>query len=268
MDYFTVSAIFVFGLIIGSFLNVVIFRFNTGMTVSRGRSACFSCGKTLEWYELIPVASFLMQKGACRKCRSRISWQYPLVELSGGITLVLAYILTPGAFVTASGFVSFVLLSILLCLYIVIVTYDIRHKIIPDAFSYAAGATALLMMGQGGLFAGRIDPTQAVAGPALFLFFWAFWYFSKGKWMGLGDGKLALSIGWVLGLAGGVTALLFSFWIGAVISLAIMAVERIRGNKRLGMRSEIPFGPFLIIGFLIVLIFRVDIQALLSYLAL
>src|SRR6185503_15262997 len=85
---------FVLGTIVGSFLNVVALRYNTGMTL-KGRSKCFSCGKNLEWHELIPVISFLFQKGQCKTCKSSISWQYPIIELSGGLLFILIFYFFP-----------------------------------------------------------------------------------------------------------------------------------------------------------------------------
>jgi leader peptidase (prepilin peptidase)/N-methyltransferase len=270
MDYLSLLILFAFGLIVGSFLNVVILRFNTGMTLSKGRSRCFSCGETLRPRELVPLASFILQSGACRRCGSKISWQYPLVELSGGLAFVAAYIHAPDAF--SGGLLSlatFVLTAALLCLYIVIAAYDLRHKIIPDLFSYSAGLVSLGLVAAQAASTGRVDFLQVIAGPALFLFFWSFWYVSKGAWMGLGDGKLALSMGWALGLFQGLAALLLSFWVGAVVSVSVMALQKIAGRKsKLGLKSEIPFGPFLIIGFLAAFLWHCDIQAILSNLAL
>ncbi|NDE68410.1 prepilin peptidase, partial [bacterium] len=84
MDWLIIFFTFVFGTIIGSFLNVVSLRYNTGMGVN-GRSRCFSCGKTLRWMELVPILSFVWQMGKCRKCETRISWQYPLIEAVAGL---------------------------------------------------------------------------------------------------------------------------------------------------------------------------------------
>ncbi len=83
---------FILGIVVGSFLNVIVLRFRSGLKATQGRSICFSCGKTLQWYELIPVASFLFQGARCRGCNSRISWQYPLVELLTGAIFILVFL--------------------------------------------------------------------------------------------------------------------------------------------------------------------------------
>ncbi len=261
--------LFAFGIILGSFLNVVILRFNTGMSVAKGRSKCFSCDKTLEWYELVPVLSFVFQRGRCKGCQSRVSWQYPFVELLGGLALPVAYLYTP---VVSNPFLSvllFVLTAAILFFYIIICAYDFRHKIIPDFFSYGAALITLGIIGVEFLGTGAVDWTRVIAGPALFAFYWFFWAVSKGKWMGFGDAKLALSIGWFLGLSQGVTATLFAFWSGTLIMLPIMLYQKLRHEKHgLGMKSEIPFGPFIILGFLLSLLMHIDLHALGAYLAL
>jgi len=268
MAYIPLAILFIFGLIIGSFLNVVILRYGTGMSIEKGRSRCFSCGTTLSWYELIPLVSYVIQGGACRNCRTRISPQYPLVELATGLVFVASYFLVPEAFFDLKASISFILTAALLCLYIVIFVYDIRHKIIPDFFSYSAALVSLLLIGNTWWMTGAIDPWRIIAGPILFIFFWFFWFVSKGNWMGLGDGKLSLSIGWALGLWAGIASTLLSFWIGALISLFIMGFEKVSGKGKLGMKSQIPFAPYLLVGFAIVLLFHIDIQGILAYLAL
>lgn len=261
--------LFVFGIILGSFLNVVILRFNTGMSIAKGRSKCFSCDKTLEWYELVPVLSFVFQRGRCRGCDSKISWQYPLVELLGGLALPVAYLYTPIVSSMPLSILLFVLTTAFLFFYLVICVYDFRHKIIPDFFSYGAALIALGIIGVELLGTGVIDWTRIIAGPALFLFFWFFWAVSKGRWMGFGDAKLALSVGWFLGLSQGVTAILFAFWTGTIIMLPIMLYQRLSHRKHgLTMQSEIPFGPFIILGFLISLLVHMDLNALAAYLTL
>ena len=120
--------IFGLGLIIGSFLNVVILRLNTGRSIAKGRSACPRCSNTLSWYELIPVFSFLGLRGKCRSCKAPISFQYPLVELLSAIIFVLLYskiFLVEGfSFLTL---LSFVFACTVASLLLVIFVYDIRH---------------------------------------------------------------------------------------------------------------------------------------------
>ncbi len=253
--------LFVFGVLVGSFLNVVILRYNTGMPIARGRSACFACNRQLSWYELLPLASFAVQGGKCRGCSSRISWQYPLVELATGLCFVAAYLV-------ARSPMEFLLLAALLCFYVAIFVYDLRHKIIPDLFSYGAALIALALLALDWRSSGSLGYLSLLSGPCLFLFFWFFWFVSRGRWMGLGDGKLALSVGWALGMSAGVSALLLSFWIGAAFTLALMAYQRIfHRSKALGMKSQVPFGPFMLVAFLAVLLFHLDIPTLLAHLA-
>src|SRR3989344_4754529 len=96
MDFLTLAIVFVFGATIGSFLNVVIYRYNSGVSPLRGRSQCFACGKTLAWYELVPIVSFFIQRGRCRGCGVKLSWQYPAVEaLTGVIALAIAVLQKP-----------------------------------------------------------------------------------------------------------------------------------------------------------------------------
>jgi prepilin signal peptidase PulO-like enzyme (type II secretory pathway) len=115
--------------------------------------------------------------------------------------------------------------------------------------------------------AGIID---FLAGPLLALPFALVWYFSKGEWMGLGDAKLALGIGWFLGLAGGISALCIGFWAGAVISVGLLLIQRHmkkRNRNRLSLKSEVPFAPFLIIGLLVVYFFPMDIFYISTFLS-
>ncbi len=254
---------FIFGTLIGSFLNVVACRYKTGMTIG-GRSKCFSCNKTLTWLELFPVASFVAQRGKCRKCRSRISWQYPVVEVGTGILFVLIFFYFP-PLSFASGVTTFFYLFIT-ALLMVITIYDSKHKIIPDPLVYTFSLVAFFFMFISPDFSLRLPSLfHFLAGPLLALPFFLLWFFSKGKWMGLGDAKLAIGIGWTLGLSSGISAIILAFWIGAIISLFWMAV--VFGKFK--THYEIPFGPYLVLGMYIVLFWKVqifDIQAFLSLL--
>ncbi|MFA6432941.1 MAG: prepilin peptidase [Candidatus Paceibacterota bacterium] len=251
MDTVTLPLVlsFIFGTIIGSFLNVVALRFNTGTGLS-GRSKCMSCGRSLTWVELIPIFSFLLQRGACRKCKSKISWQYPLVEFVAGAIFVLIFFKFPPTSTLAA--ITTLIYLVETCILIAISIYDIKHKIIPDSFVYTFDAIALASVFVGGaswLHAPHL--ATLLAGPILALPFALFWLVSRGKWMGLGDAKLTLGIGWLLGLNGGANALIWAVWIGAALGLIWMFAKM--GRFKRG--TEIPFGPYIIVGFYLVLLF-------------
>lgn len=252
MDFLMIAIIFIFGTIIGSFLNVVIYRYNSGTSPLSGRSQCFACGKTLEWYELFPVFSFLIQGGRCRKCKTRLSWQYPIVETLSGVIFVAVFLL--GKPIIETTFLLSVFSTLL-----VIAVYDLRHQIIPDGLVafFAVVSIGWFFWALPGSFkeAFRFPYYWAlVAGPMLFFPFWVLWFVSKGRWLGLGDGKLALGIGWFLGATLGGSAIMLAFWIGAAYALAMMAIQKVlnRTRNKLSMQSEIPFGPFLILAVFIV----------------
>lgn len=253
MDPLSLVLSFIFGTVVGSFLNVVALRWNTGKGLG-GRSMCMSCGTTLTWRELIPIFSFMSQKGACRKCKGKISWQYPLVEFVAGAIFVLIFIIFPPISMLAS--IATLIQVIAACLLLVISVYDIKHKIIPDILVYTFDALAFVNLFIGGSSWWHVPSlSMLIAGPILALPFALLWLISKGTWMGLGDAKLVLGLGWILGISAGVNALILAFWIAAAISV-IWLYATYRRFKR---KTEIPFGPYLIIGFYIVLLFGIQV---------
>jgi leader peptidase (prepilin peptidase)/N-methyltransferase len=263
MDLLVLLLVFIFGTIIGSFLNVVSLRFNTGKNIG-GRSACMLCGKKLVWYELFPVLSYLLLKGECSKCKTKISWQYPLVETITGLLFVLIFIKVIPNFFTAFDsitissiqFLWIVLYIVISCILIVISVYDVKHKIIPDPFVYAFIIISFIsiFIGQQKWF---MVPSLSslLAGPLLALPFALVWLLSKGSWMGFGDAKLVLGIGWILGLGAGGNAIILAFWIAAFFSILWLLITR----RSVQSKTEIPFGPYLIIGMYIVLFFNVQV---------
>jgi leader peptidase (prepilin peptidase)/N-methyltransferase len=262
--------VFCFGAIIGSFLNVVIFRLNTGRKPT-GRSACLSCGKTLGVLELVPIVSYLALAGRCKKCGSHISIQYPIVEALTGLVFLLLFFTFKDALLAQSGIghLAFVVSLILASLLIAIGVYDLRHKIIPDilvflfiGFGACVAIARFILISQAGIF----QYLDLAAGPLFFFFFYVLWRYSNGTWMGLGDGKLALGIGLCLGFTGGLSALILAFWSGAVVGLALIGIERVlprislkKGRNAITMRSEIPFAPFLILGMALVFLFHIHV---------
>ncbi len=242
-----------FGLIIGSFLNVFILRARV-FTLS-GRSACMSCGETLKPYDMIPVLSWIMLRGRCRNCGSAISWQYPIVEaLTAGLFALIGS--TSLVWEPLSAVLALCITSIL----IAIAVYDIRHTIIPDAWAYFFAATAFLYMLLSGIPTDASMYLHLLAGPIAALPITVLWFVSQGRWIGLGDAKLSLGIGWLLGPVYGIGGVFFAFVIGAVISVCILmplpaiigfirkkGIVRFRSTSaQLTMKSEVPFGPFLV----------------------
>lgn len=246
--------VFVFGTIIGSFLNVVILRMNTGRGLG-GRSACFCCNKKLTWYELIPIVSYLFLLGKCSRCKSNVSIQYPLVEAGTGILFALiAYVLSP---------LWAIIYAIIACLTVVIFVYDLKHCIIPDALVFMF-ITAGLILRIAEYTISHSTP-DLLAGPLFALFFASLWYFSGGTWMGFGDSKLVLGIGLILGMSFGLAAVMIGFWLGSIVGVLLIIVSRFierKAKKRIHMKTEIPFAPFLIIGFWVALLFNVNMAVI------
>ena len=254
MLFFSGLFVFSFGTIIGSFLNVLVLRLGTGEAIGRGRSRCFSCGKTLTWRELIPLVSFITQKGKCRSCGSRISWQYPIVEFITGLVFLLVALKLLHYQLAEAGlpyigfyfFGAFAYWSAIFAILIAISVYDFRHKIIPNQLVYSFIVLAFLWGISGSGTSGNILPDvplpEIMAGVGAFLFFASLWFFSKGKWMCFGDAKLALGMGFLLGPWLTAVAVMLSFWIGTLI--AVPAVLLWGG----GLKTQIPFGPFLALG--------------------
>lgn len=253
--------IFILGTLVGSFLNVVILRSGAGFLT--GRSECFSCGKPLTSGELIPIFSFLYLKGRCSKCKSKISWQYPLVEFITGFLFLCVYLSNATLlFVNFNYFVISLFLDLVLSsLFVVIFFYDAKHKIIPDIPAYSIICLSFIKM----IFF-DFSIFNAISGPILFLFFFSIWFLSRGRAMGFGDAKLALGIGWFLPFFYAVSAIMLSFWIGALYGLSVLLLNKIGslnlGDKKLTIKSEIPFAPFLIIGAFIGYFFQIDLLGL------
>lgn len=188
------------------------------------------------------------------KCKSKISWQYPTIEILAGILFVMIFLVYPPITPIASIFTLFYLF--ITCLMVVITIYDIKHKIIPDALVYTFAFVTFVMLFVSPNLSFMIPTWKSIlAGPILALPFAAMWFFSKGTWMGLGDAKLVLGIGWLLGLASGLSAIILAFWIGAIVSVIWMYVV----FQKIKSRYEIPFGPYLILGMYIVLLTGIQV---------
>ncbi len=255
---------FVFGTIIGSFLNVVSLRYNTGKGIG-GKSFCFSCGKHLHWYELVPILSFAIQKGRCRNCQSRISPQYPLVEIFTGLIFTALFFKFNHLLFISPAFFEFLFFffGTIMSILIIISIYDMRHTIIPDklVFLFMGFSFASLFLGSWpSMIFIMPQPIDLLAGPILAAPFAILWLVSGGKWMGLGDAKLALGIGFLLGFLKGIATVMLSFWLGAAIGIVLLLLKR----GRITIKSEMPFAPYLVLGAMISFFTHIDLYALIS----
>jgi len=236
--------VFLFGLIVGSFLNCVVYRLEKKQSFLQGRSFCPYCKHTLSWQDLIPVFSFLFLRGKCRYCNKKVSIQYPLVEIATALLFLLIFNFSPFGRSPAGGQTLFWL--IVSSFLIIIFVYDLKHFIIPDKVIYPAIIIALIFnfspygrSPAGGQF---IIHNSIFAAVGAAIFFLTIVLISQGKWMGVGDIKLAFLMGLLLGFPYILVALFFSFLIGAIIGVGLILA------KRKTMKSEIPFGPSLVAG--------------------
>lgn len=209
--------LFTFGLAVGSFLNVVIDRLPKGENIISGRSRCDHCGKTLRWFELIPLLSFVLQRGRCLRCGKQLSVQYPIVEMATALGFAFLY-------------PSFSYILIFISLFVIFVA-DLKYQIIPDS---------MLIVGVVGvLFQGR---PMWLAGFGASLFFLILFLITRGRGIGFGDVKLGFLMGLLLGFPYIVIALYIAFLTGATAGVILIL------GKMKTLKSAVPFGPFLIWG--------------------
>ena len=241
MDHLLLFLVFCFGLTIGSFLNVCIYRIPDQASLLWPGSHCPKCGTAIRPLDNIPLVSYLLLGGRCRHCKAGISLRYPAVELLTGL-------LFAALFRTFGLTAQFGLYLILVSLLVVITLIDLKHYIIPDRISLPGAAVGLLLayfnprLGSGlqailvsfiGLLVGGIlFYAIAVLGTLLF----------KKESMGGGDIKLAAMLGAFLGWKGAVISFFFAFFVGAIAGGAVLLLSSRRGHSR------VPFGPFLALG--------------------
>jgi leader peptidase (prepilin peptidase)/N-methyltransferase len=232
-----------YGLVLGSFLNVVIHRLPRGMSLVRPRSHCPRCGATVAWHDNLPVVSFLALGGRCRCCRARISVRYPLVEL-GTAALLGASVSRFGLSVSGAEAVLLVLLLLPLAL------IDLEHHLLPDWLTLPGVALGLLFSLAGGLATPVDAAVGALVGAVIPLAVIAAYRAIRGvEGMGLGDVKLLAMIGAFLGWRGALLTLCIGACAGALVGIGMI----IAGKG--GSDTELPFGTFLSAAASIVLFF-------------
>jgi leader peptidase (prepilin peptidase) / N-methyltransferase len=234
--------IFLIGLCIGSFINVVIDRLPAGQSIVFGRSYCDKCKKQLEWQELIPIISFFILKRKCKSCKEKISWQYPFVEFATGIMLVATYLLllAEGDLNTSYYLVTIIYYLAITSSLIAIFATDLKYGIIPDKVL----AFMLVVILPYSIFLNKIFLLNSFfSALGAFIFFFFLFLVTKSKGMGLGDVKLAFIMGLFLNFPNIIVALYTAFLTGAIVSIILV----LWGKKRFG-KSTIPFAPFMVFG--------------------
>jgi len=227
-----------FGLCIGSFLNVVIYRLPLGQSLATPPSRCRKCGYSLRWFDNIPVISWLLLRGRCRKCGAGVSWQYPAVELITGALFVLVVWLTPLGPLMVSRL-------LFVCILIALFGIDLEHQILPNSITLPGIAIGLLLSliappGWQAALLGALLGAGILYGIA-----WAYYLWRREEGMGMGDVKMLAMIGAFLGWKAVLVTLVLSSFSGAIIGVILMSAQR--G----GMKFALPFGTFLSIGALI-----------------
>ncbi len=246
----------ILGGIWGSFSNVCIYRLPENKGIVAGRSFCPNCKNKIQWFDNIPILSFVLLKGKCRHCKNIISLQYLIVELISSVSFVTIYYFFGLTFTT-------LLLLILSVFFIIIFFIDLKHFIIPNVLTFT-----LMIVG----FIKSFDPNlnkaifpnyinSLIGGVFGYLIIWLIIYFykkvRKKEGMGLGDAKLLSAIGFWFGWL----SIPFTIFISSLVAL-ILVIPSIL-NKSRGMTSQIPFGPYIIIGCIIYVSFANQIKNIL-----
>jgi leader peptidase (prepilin peptidase)/N-methyltransferase len=234
-DIFNLVVAAMFGLCIGSFLNVVIYRLPLGQSLASPPSRCRNCGYSLRWFDNIPVLSWVFLRGRCRQCGVGVSWQYPIVELITGALFVLVVWLTPmGPLVFAR--------LILVCILIALFGIDLEHQILPNVITLPGIIVGLLFS----LFAppGIRDALigTVLGGGILYAIAAGYYLWRREEGMGMGDVKMLAMLGAFLGWRAVIVTLVLASFSGALVGMAMMALQR--G----GMKYALPFGTFLALG--------------------
>lgn len=244
--------VFIFGVCIGSFLNVVVYRINNHGSPLRGRSFCPKCKHQLSWLDNIPLLSFILLKGKCRYCHSPISWQYPLVELCTAIVTLLVFFKISNISLSTqfSNYNEFSIFNFLIsliisyCLIIIFVSDFLYYTVPAEPIIIAIIAAIIVIIFFNGL---DINFLYSALGAGLFFEFLHLITHKKG--MGFGDVEIAFLTGFLLGWPGMLVSIMLAFLTGAVVGVILI----LAGRKK--MSSRIAFGPFLVFYLWVVLIF-------------
>jgi len=262
--FLKVVAVFILGLIFGSFANVIVDRGESQESMM-GRSRCDYCKNKLSWYDNIPLLSYIFLGGVCRQCKKKISWQYPAIEFLFGISfLVITWKMI--FFTSLFNFDDIVNITFYLSIGFILLTilvWDLKYMVISDGlivgglvfagiyFSYQYFNSADFLMDVNANLTKNILGGMIVSG-----FFYAMFRFSNGRWIGGGDVKLGALVGFLVGWRMVYFLLLISYILGVIPALYLLI------TKKATVKTRIPFGPFLVIATLLVMLFEEELWLL------
>ncbi len=238
---------FAIGAALGSFVNVLATRYQPtgqifGHGIARGRSKCPKCEKILAWYELIPIISFLIQRRRCRNCSAYIAWRYLLMELVGGLIVVMTFLYF-GLFPIS------IFWSAVLFIFLLIALIDMRHCVIPDQLNIALVLAGAILIGVSGLTDWLVWKDHLLGAAIGLVIFSLIILLTSGRGMGVGDLKLAAALGFLFGWQGILVILMSAFILGGVVATGVLL-----SGKR-GWKDVLPFGPFLVMASILYLFF-------------
>src|SRR3989344_5596685 len=243
MQILTFILVFIFGSVIGSFLNVLILRLPEDKSL-KGRSVCPNCQNQLGFWQLWPIVSFIFLAGKCAHCGKKISWRYPAIEIICALAFLFAWLQ-----IRPEGLAEYLFLAevwFFVAFAIAVFVIDLEHYLIFDSLVFPALGFFLLvnlgldLLGQGGGFKHSLGGIYGMMAGALP--FYLIWRFSKGRLMGLGDAKLMLPLGAAAGWPGVLVLLFIAVFLGSLVGIGLL----VSGKKTL--KSPLPFGCFLVIG--------------------
>lgn len=260
-----IAILLVWGLCFGSFVNALVWRIHKQSkagkknkdkySISKGRSMCVDCGHILSAKDLVPIFSWMSQKGKCRYCKKPISWQYPVVEVATALLFVASYVFWPNEFGGWETLSFAIWLSALVGL-IALFVYDLRWMLLPNRVVFPLIWVGIASVSISVLQEKSIMPVVD-AGLAVLVgggLFYVLFQVSNGKWIGGGDVKLGFVLGLLVGLPLQTALMLFiASILGTIVTIPLLA------TKKVGPKTRIPFGPFLITATIIVCLFGHDI---------
>jgi leader peptidase (prepilin peptidase)/N-methyltransferase len=241
------TVIFIFGAVIGSFLNVCIYRIPAGVSIVKPASRCPACESPIRWYQNIPILSYLVLRGRCARCQHSISWRYPLVEALTGLLFLLVFRSFGMMWATP---VYWVLVAALVAISFI----DLDHQIIPDVISLPGVPAGFLLTFLVPWLSWKDSLLGIlIGGGSLACVAWIYYLVTRNEGMGMGDVKLLAMLGAFMGWKAILPIIFIGSVIGSLVGVPLMLIQRANG------KLAIPFGPFLSLGAIVFLLWGADL---------